>query len=133
MTGVGTSTGGYQNCNAEVMDILLGADTYPNGVANPFSSLNPRKTPFFNAKYVNSTELAGVSLIDHVDRDPWGNPYIITMDLNYDDRCVDTFYGPLGITNAGSVMIWSFGPDGKIDPNAAATKGANKDNVVSWK
>jgi prepilin-type N-terminal cleavage/methylation domain-containing protein len=127
---IGT-TGNYQNCNAEIMDILLGADTFPDGKANPLANLNPRKTPYFNAKFVNSTDLAGISLIDHVYRDPWGNPYIITLDLNYDDRCVDTFYSTKGITNSGSVMIWSFGPDGKID-GSSSKEGANKDNVLSW-
>jgi hypothetical protein len=29
---------------------------------------------------------------DLVYRDPWGNPYIITMDLNYDEMCKDAFY-----------------------------------------
>ena len=132
---IGT-TGNYKNCNAEVVDILLGADTFPDGTDNPFKRLNPRKTPYFNAKFVNSTETAGISLIDHVYRDPWGNPYIITLDLNYDDRCIDAFYGPRGITNSGSVMIWSFGTDGRIDDSILSTldlkKGANKDNVLSW-
>ncbi len=31
------------------------------------------------------------------------------------------------------VMVWSAGPDKMIDPNALATVGANKDNVLSWK
>ena len=30
-------------------------------------------------------------------------------------------------------MVWSAGPDGMIDPNSPATKGANKDNILSWK
>ena len=127
-----TGTGNYQNCNAEVMDILLGADTFPDGTDNPFKRLNPRKTPYFNAKFVNSTETAGISLIDHVYRDPWGNPYIITLDLNYDDRCIDAFYGR-ALTNSGSVMIWSFGPDGRIgDSTVGLKQGVNKDNVLSW-
>ena len=35
-------------------------------------------------------------------------------------------------------MVWSAGPDGKIDPTAtpsglgSANYGANKDNVLSW-
>jgi hypothetical protein len=32
-----------------------------------------------------------------------------------------------------SVMVWSAGPDGMIDPNAKAGQGANKDNILSWK
>jgi len=25
-------------------------------------------------------------------RDPWGQPYIITLDLNFDNKCRDAFY-----------------------------------------
>jgi hypothetical protein len=32
----------------------------------------------------------------------------------------------------GKVMVWSAGPDGKIDPTVNATTGANKDNILSW-
>ena len=31
------------------------------------------------------------------------------------------------------VMVWSAGPDKMIDPSQPATKGANKDNILSWK
>ena len=93
-------------------------------------------------------------------RDPWGNPYIITMDTSYDDQCSDLYYcqhnvsqssgqtGYNGLFNPnsgnpatdnflyhGKVMVWSAGPDGKIDDAsviAPANKGFNKDNVLSW-
>jgi hypothetical protein len=29
---------------------------------------------------------------DLVYRDPWGNPYIITLDLNYDEKARDACY-----------------------------------------
>jgi hypothetical protein len=32
----------------------------------------------------------------------------------------------------GKVMVWSAGPNGKIDPGDAATDHENKDNVLSW-
>ena len=31
------------------------------------------------------------------------------------------------------VMVWSAGPDGKIDSLSKANLGANQDNVLSWK
>ena len=30
-------------------------------------------------------------------------------------------------------MVWSAGPDKRINSNLAANQGANKDNVLSWK
>jgi len=93
-----------------------------------------------------------------VYRDPWGNPYIISLDLNYDESCNDAFYslqtvsqdtkqtGWNGLVNPdaavngnsdnfqlhGKVMVWSAGPDGKIDPTKPANTDVNKDNVLSW-
>ena len=32
----------------------------------------------------------------------------------------------------GKVMVWSAGPDGKIDFVKPANQGVNKDNVLSW-
>lgn len=139
----------YQNCNSEVMNILLNLDAYPN----TNYACNPRKISFFTAKSVEGTNSHGVGR-DGVFRDPWGNPYIITLDGDYDNKCFDGFYRdqtvawPSGsgqplyglrsdFSNKsksfyvnGPVMIWSFGPDGKID--AKSKSNANKDNILSW-
>ena len=40
---------------------------------------------FLNATMSGDPTLPGVGP-DLVYRDPWGNPYIITMDLNYDEQ-----------------------------------------------
>jgi hypothetical protein len=29
-------------------------------------------------------------------------------------------------------MVWSAGPDGKVNPAAAANQAENKDNILSW-
>jgi hypothetical protein len=60
---------------------------------------------------------------DYVFRDPWGNPYVITLDLNLDDRCDDAAYSPPSIN--APVAIWSFGPDGRPE--------TKDDNILSWK
>lgn len=141
--------------NAEVMAILMNIEKYPNGgdTSNLGFARNPRKTVFYNSKRVTGTAPGGVG-DDLVFRDPWGNPYIITMDFDYDDKCRDAFYrkaavsqanGDKGLnglfrSNAGDtfdankpVMIWSFGPDGKINAAVNANEDLNKDNVLSWK
>ena len=60
---------------------------------------------------------------------PWGQPYIITLDLDADDQCAGLFYP----TVRAPVAIWSKGPDGKFDRLSAAGVGDNKDNVLGWK
>jgi hypothetical protein len=121
---------------------------------------NPQHNSFLNAKLVSDTKSPGIGS-DGVYRDPWGNPYIITLDLNYDQRARDSFYSSAAISadpaSSGSpgggldglvpkvvggstfyecvspVMVWSAGPDKMIDPTVPANKGANKDNILSWK
>jgi hypothetical protein len=147
--------------NSDVIAILMDLTSYPATnmpTVNANHQKNPQQTIFLNAKMVAYTNLPGVGP-DLVYRDPWRNPYIITMDLNDDNQCMDAFYcqyavsqqnnqagynglvnnvDPNGLGNHfayhGNVMVWSAGPDGKVDssPGVGANAGANKDNVLSW-
>ncbi len=143
----------YQATNSEVIAILMDITNTPSGAAtiNNGHLKNPKQTHYLNAKFSGDTSSPGVGT-DLVYRDPWGNPYIITMDLNYDEVCWDAFYksttvsagglnGLISQTDSGGnpvyayrgkVMVWSAGPDGKVDSTAAANTGFNKDNVLSW-
>ncbi len=104
--------------NAVLMQILLNRDI---GFNAGFTR-NTRKLPLFTAKETDSTTRGGVDP-NLVFRDPWGNPYIITIDMNDDNKACDGFYrtvGGAGFTETSpssgifelsrSVMIWSFGP-----------------------
>jgi len=150
--------GAYQTNNAEVIAILLDIENYRNGSAtvNRNHAMNPQRHRFLSAKESSGITSPGVG-DDGVYRDPWGNPYIISLDLNYDERCRDAFYRNRGVSQQngqagldglfsptspggaddfefnGPVMIWSAGPDKMIDPSAKANVGANKDNVLSWR
>ena len=162
-SGNAVFTLGYQVTNAEVIAILMDITTYPNNGAPTINTnhvKNPQQRVFLNAKMsgynpaAGGLPLGGVGT-DLVYRDPWGNPYVISMDLNYDGMCQDAFYcqwsvshqsgtaGWNGLVSSGianqsdfkyrgTVMVWSAGPDGKIDPTAPANQGFNKDNVLSW-
>jgi len=134
--------------NSDLMIVLLDID---RGV-NAGHKLNPQKTVFIEPKRVNDTKSPGVSTVDDQLRDPWGNPYIITLDSNHDNECRDAVYAnaavsqqsgsvgysSLSSTNGtsfelnGDVMIWSRGPDGKASATDKADAGVNKDNVLSW-
>jgi hypothetical protein len=155
----------YLTNNSEVISILMDLETYPNTglpTINVQHIKNPQRTPFLNANRAADTFSPGVGT-DLVYRDPWGNPYIITMDLNYDEKARDACYchsqisadptstgnpkaGFNGLTgrsisaSAGPVyeanapvMVWSLGPDKNFDWTKPATQGVNKDNVLSWK
>jgi prepilin-type N-terminal cleavage/methylation domain-containing protein len=146
--------------NSEVIAILMDITNYPGTTAPTINNghvKNPQQTKFLNQTMVSDTTSPGIGT-DLAYRDPWGHPYIISMDLNYDDQCMDAFYalknvsqqnnqtGFNGLVNStdpsgngdhfqfhGKIMVWSAGPDGKIDPlNTKANTGVNKDNVLSW-
>jgi len=150
--------GTYQMPNSEVMAILLNLTNYPGGAlavtVNSNYVKNPQKIQFLNAKMVSDVGIPGVGP-DLVYRDPWGNPYIISLDLNGDNKTRDGFYrqakvsqlnGTAGYNGLAqgdpvvpdsfeantTVMVWSLGPDGKADPAVKANQDPNKDNVTSW-
>lgn len=136
--------------HTEVIAILMdNTDTSVTPV-NANHQKNPRQTIFLSAKMSGDTVSPGVGK-DLIYRDPWGNPYIISMDLNFDEQTKDAFYSKNNVSAGGinglvnpdgaatdnwlyhsKVMVWSAGPDGKIDLNSNAKSGFNKDNVLSW-
>jgi prepilin-type N-terminal cleavage/methylation domain-containing protein len=150
----------YTTNNSEVIAILM---DNANSVVNTNHVKNPQQTIFLNAKMsgynpaANDPQPPGGVDNAGVDRDPWGNPYVISMDLNYDEQCRDAFYslqkvsqqsgssGYNGLVNTtdsggngdnflyhGKVMVWSAGPNRAIDPVEPADDSENKDNVLSW-
>jgi prepilin-type N-terminal cleavage/methylation domain-containing protein len=153
----------YQANNSEVMAILMDKETvlaYGTNTVNAGHVKNPQKTSFLNPAIVSDQVSPGVGS-DLVYRDPWGNPYIISFCVDDDQTTHDAFYrqwavahdpsqppgspvGLLGLVNtgkgksdnfglSGQVMIWSAGPDKRINSNLPGNKGANLDNVLSWK
>ena len=154
--------------NNEVVSILLDITNFP-GTQIPTINTNHQSNPQ-QTKFLSKVTMSGWDAtqpgpapggVDNnlVYRDPWGNPYIITMDLNYDDQCEDVLYsqkavsqnppsgtgtaGYNGLTGQGGanpnsfqfhgkVMVWSAGPDGKVDTAVPAIQGDNKDNILSW-
>jgi prepilin-type N-terminal cleavage/methylation domain-containing protein len=140
--------------NSEVIAVLMDITTYPgtgSATTNANHMKNPQQIKFLNAKPVSDLSAPGVGpMLTY--RDPWGTPYIITMDTSYDEKCKDPFYsktalngtaGLNGLFNPsgqvddfqynGGVMVWSAGPDKSILSSQAANQGVNKDNVLSWK
>jgi prepilin-type N-terminal cleavage/methylation domain-containing protein len=154
------TVGSYATNNSQIIGVLMDMETFPNGqeTINKGKVKNPQGQKFLNANMTGDVKRPGVGP-DGVDRDPWGNPYIITLDLNFDEKARDGFYGKPAISqdpansNVGldglikktlpaggavfeansPVMVWSAGPDKSVDPNSNARSGANRDNIVSWK
>jgi hypothetical protein len=131
----------YQNNNSEVIAILRDDAFWPetNAAGTPHI-YNPQQTPFFNAKPAANLSSPGIAT-DDVFRDPWGSPYIVTMDLNYDNHCydstLDTMYAlegntPRHLTVPGEAIVWSMGPLKTINPGVALNMNpTNKLTIVT--
>jgi prepilin-type N-terminal cleavage/methylation domain-containing protein len=118
--------------NDVVMNIIMDRDLG----SNRDHARNPRHHATFTAKPSDGT-LPGIDG-DGILRDPWGHPYIITIDMNDDNKCFVPLYSkpvPPGTTPVPinvPVAIWSFGSNGKADMGKGPKEGFNADNVVSW-
>jgi prepilin-type N-terminal cleavage/methylation domain-containing protein len=150
----------YYPNNSNVIAILLDLEytkeTTPRPTANLGHVLNPRRVANLNANYSSGDSLnplSGVG-VDLEYRDPWGSPYVISMDTSLDDQCHDQLYSrtsvsqesakkgyfglsnPSGVANQfqfnGKFMIWSLGADRKASTTVNAKTGDNKDNILSW-
>ncbi len=143
------------NQNAQVIAILMDVEKFNNGVltSNANHVLNPRRVANLNAKFASDNNSQGVGS-DGEYRDPWGNPYVISMDTSLDDKVRDHLYsrtavsqdsgqrGYFGLSNpsgspnqfeyTGKFLIWSRGADGRANPNQRAKEGDNKDNLLHW-
>jgi len=126
----------YQNVNSEVISILTDAAYYPeNSVTR--HTYNSRSIPLYTARAAVDTNSPGIDT-NNILRDPWGMPYIITLDLNYDGKCTDTeIWATLMNTNvfsvSGTSMIWSFGYMKKVDLSSPYNSANNKHILTSWK
>jgi prepilin-type N-terminal cleavage/methylation domain-containing protein len=135
------------NANAEVIAILLDLDYYPNGslTINAKHVKNPQQIKFLNAKLSGGAPPGktdpGLPGVDNVGtyRDPWGYPYVISMDLNYDEVCWDSLYRrrvvsqvedgrPQGIEG----LFNSKDRDGSGTPNGAGDHFQFNGGVMVW-
>ena len=128
-------------------DITYGAATANDQLFNELRSVaateNPRGIVFLSppdAKDVNNPR-AGISSAPATAGqyfDPWGKPYLIRIDTDYDNQVANPFS-----QNAGSapflrsgVIAWSFGRDAlsqsTTTPATDKDIGTNKDDIISW-
>jgi prepilin-type N-terminal cleavage/methylation domain-containing protein len=148
--------------NAQLISILMDTTSLRSPVVDTVNAghvKNPRRIPMLNAKPASDNLSAGVGL-DGEYRDPWGNPYIISINSDNSEGCRDAIYvrqsvsqqnaqsGYYGLFNSvttptgnsdnfelkANVMVWSRGQDGKASFGVGqkANAGDNKDNILSW-
>ena len=155
------SGNGWNISNAELMAILTGTDlgNFPPGAPgyavqndtdnrpiNFNNSLNQKGGSTLNVRIAKGVGPNGLGELDRVLRDPWGRPYIVIVDMDYDNRVLNPFPEVAGqailpATNPNArflsqqVLVMSYGPDGRVDWSqpANARNTVNADNLYSWR
>jgi len=134
--------GTYQNYNSEVISILRDDSFYPESNATSLHIYNPQQTSFFNAKAgtTNAASNGGGSPgigPDEVLLDVWGSPYIITLDLNYDNKCFDFALNQINQHSSstplmvnGEAIVWSLGPMKTYNPGQSLKGITNNQTLV---
>lgn len=144
---IGTPVYGNVISNSEVVTILMDLTTFP-GTGGPTINTNhqsnPQQTKFLTAKMSGwdpSTAQAGPALpgVDNngVYRDPWGNPYIISLDLNYDEQCQDSFYCTKTVSQNKAASSPTAGYNGLSSPGLTGAIGGKNNfqfhgKVMVW-
>lgn len=108
---------GKKPSNAEVLAILRAAE----GPSNPNHAANTNRIVFLELAAA-APGLSGLNTTGEF-LDPWGTPYHIVLDLDYDNLCnvPDTIYQRI---QGEGLIAWSCGPDRKSDTD---------DDLRSWK
>ncbi len=145
--GSGARITGYETNNAEVMAILRDDNWYPEFSGNMGHIYNPQQTVFFTPKAAIGTNVPGIGPgnpglgSDEVLRDVWGMPYMITLDLGYDDHVFDyalnkmyqlSHPGAAPLNTPGKAVVWSFGPAKTVNLTQPLSASANKLAVMNF-
>jgi len=104
----------YANNNSEVIAILDDLTNSPEFYNHLY---NPQKSVLYTYKTAADATYPGLGP-DGVLRDPFGLPYIITLDMNGDNKCLDYTLNAMynkgtdktgSFSVSGSAIVWSFG------------------------
>ncbi|MDP3849079.1 MAG: prepilin-type N-terminal cleavage/methylation domain-containing protein [Luteolibacter sp.] len=119
----------------DVLKALLGMEGTGTGV------LNTRAIKFLSVREGKKKGTGGVNGLVYSGTggtsiqglyDPWGGPFYLAMDLNYDERItVQPKMGGSTILNGRRAAVWSNGADATGLPGSTGT-GKATDDVKTW-
>jgi prepilin-type N-terminal cleavage/methylation domain-containing protein len=124
--------------------VALGANALVNGVP----AVNPRSIVFIQPPVSKdqTTPRSGIKTSNSIWYDPWGSPYNVEIDGNYDNTLANPYTDqPGGQPLNNGVIVWSFGKNGALGggpaapgPPAFTAEGGSVNNfsgsgdVISW-
>jgi type II secretory pathway pseudopilin PulG len=142
-----TEYGKYPPTPTTPADTTYGATPTNEQLFNELRSVtamqNPRRIVFLSPPDVKDTNnpRAGISSAPAPAGqyfDPWGKPYMIRIDTDYDNQLSNPYSqnaGAAPLLRTG-VIAWSFGKD-SLSQSTSTTPadknfGTNKDDIISW-
>ena len=122
--------------------VALGANAPVNGIP----AVNPRAIVFIQPPISKTGTKGGINTTTGIWYDPFGSPYNVMIDGNYDNTLANPYTDqPGGATLYLGVIVWSFGKSGQLGGGPAATgppaftaEGGSLNNfsasgdVISW-
>ena len=124
------TTGKYEANNDELFNVLR---VTPN-LNGEQLALNPRKIVFIEvpaARGSGEKQKGGIAS-NRKFLDPWGNPYRIWIDFDYDNELDNPYDSGAGFDPInGGVIAFSLGKDGK-GGSGDKNSGDSEDDVISW-
>jgi type II secretory pathway pseudopilin PulG len=135
----GTGDATYSTDNNALFDVLRNMTG-----TTPGNALNPRGIIFTDAPIAKdqTNSKSGIKTSTGVWYDPWGLPYNVAIDGNYNNTVVAPNYTDLAATyvTTGSdvgvrtgVIGWSFGADLTLGTQSPASSNyKDSDDVISW-
>ena len=116
----------------------------------PGNTLNPQGLAILQVPLSGDEKnpKSGIQVSTGIWYDPWGSPYHVAINTNkkggFDKADLPDFYSDPGSLYGVNVIVWSYGPNGRlgggqalklgfIDEAGAPGKLSDSDDVVSWK
>ena len=137
----------YQNNNSEVIAILRDDNFFPETNGMQFHIYNPQQAVLFQPKTIATVASSGAAVgppglgSDEILRDPWGLPYMVTVDLSMDNRVFDPYLNMMyqaqntgtnvTLFTPGHAVVWSLGPFKQLDLTKSVKNSFNKYIVIS--
>ncbi len=142
VTAYYTEYGKYPLSPSSPADTTYGRTVTNDKILNELRSVdatdNPRGIVFISPPYAKDAgdPRAGISTAPGNAGqyfDPWGQPYRIRVDTNYDNQVSNPYPADNSVPNIRQGAIaWSSGKDGKAPDNGGAQSAKNSDDVISW-
>jgi len=121
--------------NSDLLYTLRGVAIGANAPVNGVPAVNSRAIVFISpAEDTSQTNPKGKIGSTGQFCDPWGQPYKIAIDGNYDNQITNPYTADTGAgpgTLRQGVLAWSYGKDTKLGNNGDG-KYKNSDDVISW-